>query len=266
MLKSFNVRGSWNSGARVLLTDYVEGFLVAEDPEGNELSGPPETFHAFTGESGVALLERILPAPTVLELEYGAIREALASVHSVALYGFGETRAWDGNTYTASDGCGNEGVIRFALGECTGAAACKYEVGLNQETALEHVPAKARSSAREILALPLLCSNGSTRATSLFWSEEGKVCSGAPWHVTYARGAELFRHELLDDRRWLAEACALHELTDRRGDFVLQVAKEMLVAGSAHQLALEAARELIPVEAPYREEASVLLTAIGNRV
>ena len=39
----------------------------------------------------------------------------------------------------------------------------------------------------------------------------------------------------------------------------------LLVAGSARRLALEAARELIPAEAPYREEASALLTAIGNR-
>lgn len=264
MLKPFNARGSWSSGRPLLLTDYVEGFLVAEDREGNELSGPPETFHTPTGESGVALLERLLTPPTVLDLEYRALREALASVHSVALYGFGETRAWDGNAYTASDGCGSEGVIRFALGECMGASSYKYAHALNQGTALKDVPAAARSSALEILTLPLLSSNGVTRASCLFWSEGGKVCSAEPWHVTYARGAELFRHELLDDPRWLAEACPHHELTDYSGEIALRVARELQAAGGARSL-LEAERVLIPAEAPYREEAASLLTAIGKR-
>lgn len=263
MLRGYKVDGRWDvdGGGAVRVVDYAAGWLWTEDDRGEVRSGPVGAFTTVGGESGEQLVARLIRAPAVLRLWFGSLRESLVAASYVAISGFGETRAWEGDAYVLSDGCGSEGVIRFARDSCVAAVAYKdpwrsYDV----DAAIRAMPEPVQRPMREVAALPLLTSG--VGITALMFGEDGYLTSNEEWVTAYTFGAEIFRREMLTDEVWEDEAVEHYGLDVD----VVRVASSLarLAIAVPHELRAAVGASLskfVPPSSPYLNEAVELVDA-----
>lgn len=249
----------------VRVVDFVAGLLITESDLGIEQAGAPETFRSTTEESGTDLLRRILVPPDMAALKHGAVREALASVQSVALHGFQETRAWDGpSDYIVDTGEGSCAVLRFAAPGCV-AAMIHYDPWreLDLAQALRALPEALRPTADEVCGLPFLNSEHQLSISSIFWSRRDGLCASEPWPTVYAFGAELFRREMAPDVRWKIEAEHYYGVDAALRDLIVQITPRRAESGRGWALCEGDIHLLAPPGAPHRTEALRLLVELG---
>lgn len=265
MLEKFQISGKWQDrhpeSPVVRVLDYVAGLLITATDTGEELRGRPEDFRSSDGRPGTSILCDVLRAPRAALLKRGAIREAIAAARSVSLWGFQETRAWDGHDdYVIDTGEGSCGVVRFSGNECIGAMLNHdpwRDVDLDR--VLAAIPETLRSSAEEVFRLPLLTPVGPRTISCVFWSEDEVLHAGEPWPAAYKFGGELLRRELLDDERWRAEAATYYELDQHVIDLISNLATRRASTTGVIALGPEELLTLLPVEAPHRDAARELL-------
>lgn len=249
----------------VRVVDFVAGLLITESDLGIEHAGPPEAFRSITKESGTDLLLRILVPPDMAALKHGAIREALASVQSVALHGFEETRAWDGaSDYIVDTGEGSCAVLRFAPPGCV-AAMIHYDPWreLDLAEAVRAVPEALRPTADEVCRLPFLNSEHQLSVSSIFWSHGGQLCAPEPWPTAYGFGAEIFRREMAPDVRWKIEAEHYYGADAALLDLIVRITPRRALSGRGWALSEGDIHLLAPPYAPHRTEALRLLIELG---
>ncbi len=121
------IHGRWIHGRNALkagvVLDFDEGELVSscDQAPGASLSGAANEFLSDAGESGEEVLIRLLRPPRLDGLRYGALREAIIFASYVAVEGFSETRAWEGDSYVIDSGEGSCGIVRFTGDSCVAA-------------------------------------------------------------------------------------------------------------------------------------------------
>lgn len=265
-----SIHGRWirgeNSPSAGTVLDFQAGRLITDcDPNpGITLDGLPDEFLSDAGDSGHELLARLLRPPRLDELRYGAFREAVAFANSVALYGFGETRAWETKTtYIADTGEGSCGIVRFFPEACV-AAMINYDPHRSYNVAAHtnQVPTRLRGHLRKLCATPMLNSEHQRRISAVFWSEGGLVVGSEPWPTLYEFGGEIFRREMLDDDTWLVEARAYYEPEPRVLETSIHIARQLLSAPSVRLSDVEETT-LLPEAAPNVAEARRCLGDAG---
>ncbi len=272
MLEQYAIIGTWcdrsaGSGS-VVISDYVAGLLVTTTDDGEEVLGPPDDFRSIQGESGTSILCRILRPPTLELLRYGAIRESIAAARYVALYGFQETRAWDGpNDYVIDTGEGSCGVVRFIATGCV-AAMINYDPWRKLDVAqvCATIPPTLRDAAEEICKLPLLNSPAQLGISCLLWSEGEALRAHEPWPIAYKFGGELLRQEILDDELWQAEAAVYYDLDKPTLALIISVARRRVASTGSLALTGDDFRAIVPEESPHYTQAVQLLSDIGFRM
>ena len=251
--------GSWISGPsvglQVRVCGYRAGLLVTLDANDQEISGRPNCFLSNGGEDGTTLVIRHCVSPSVEQLRYGTMREAIAAVYLVALYGFGESRAWDNaNDYIVADGCGSYAVVRFGSGSsCVGVAISnnpRREYDL--ERASFDAPFEMRGIISDLLRLPLLV--GHLPVTSVFWGANNIISGAEPWPTLYAFGGELLEKEMMTDDDWVAET--QDELPGATIALVTSIARRV-IRGDSVEPSLWS--NLVPTNAEYSQKALHLL-------
>jgi hypothetical protein len=268
MLGGFTINGTWcagsNAGVRGVVEDFRAGLLVTFSGD-RETSGAPSDFRADDGLSGLEVLLRILIPPTCRDFKYGAIRESLASVRSVALFGFAETRAWDGPTdYVVDTGEGSLAVARFVDGNCFAAmVSIDPSRPFSVEAALIDAPIAARRHAASVLGLPLLAGRHTAAVTAVFWSEGDRLASNEDWPTVFKFGAEIFRHELLPDHIWAPAAVAHYELTSNQAHEIARLARSRLTFHAPIPIEHRLFDVLVPPGSPYQADALSLLLLLG---
>jgi hypothetical protein len=271
VLRRYEVTGNWYGRPGVsrpaVIIDYSAGLLFTATDDGEEVFGPPEDFRSTDGESGTSILCRILCPPSTDSLRYGAIREVIAAAHSVALFGFGETRAWDGpNDYIIDTGEGSCGVVRFVGLGCV-AAIINYDPWREFDLAKAMIlaPPALQPTLEDVCRLPFLNSPAQLRISSLFWSEGGALQAPEPWPVVYKFGGELLRHELLDDELWRTEAGSHYDLDEPTLALCVSLARRRVASSGTIDLTDDVFRRIVPKKAPHHAEAAQLLSDIGLR-
>lgn len=269
MLEHHAETGFWkrhDGGAEPhLVCDYVAGLLVTAGPEGKATQGPPGEFRSPKGESGIEMLERLLPRPTPAQLRYCSARESLAAAYSVALSGFLETRALEPpNDYIVSTGDGACGAVRFRE-DCCVAAMISYDPSrrYDLENAIEQTPQSLQDAARDLCDLPLLNSPDQLSVSSLFWSEGGPIGGAEPWPTLYEYGGELLRRELLADERWWEEATESYGMRPSTARLVAVVARRWIEGDDEVLLNRETLDEIIPIDSPRHDDALRFLREMG---
>lgn len=268
MFRQFNIKGTWlsgpHSGRSGQLVDFRAGLLVVASGA-DELIGSPDHFCADDGSSGQHLLRRLMQPPTTEDLRYGAIREAIVAAHSVALFGFSETRAWESsNQYIVDTGEGSAAVVRFDAAECFGAAVSIDPSRFYSAIAeLKNAPAATRAMAQSVLSLPFLADGSMAPVTAIFWSEGEKITGNEPWHKIYEFGAEVLRNELLSDTSWGKVAAAYYNVNSAFLSEVMRIASNHRVCGGQIALDVSEYDRLVPPGASYAKEAVELLSSAG---
>lgn len=263
--------GAWLSGAHAghpaAILGVRAGLLVTVDDAGRELRGAASDFRAANGLTGNELLHVMLPSPSVARLRAGAVREALAAAHALAIFGRTETRAFeyadDGALRYLADDCeGGRAMIAFDAGELVAAA-----VSLDPFRAFD-VPSAIRSappSSRSLLQAT--CEDAffwgvGTKAplvTAVAWSIDGVVVTPEPWHAAYTFGLEIFADELVDDDEWRRTAAARRRLSAAVAERIVAAARGPVPT----PLAAEDIAVVVPSEAPHRAEALEQLASSG---
>lgn len=268
MLQPSEISGRWiagpNRGSVACVQDFRAGLLVTHSSLG-ELTGQPADFRCDDGKSGIEILGEILVAPTCEELHHGAIREAIASVRSVALYGFSETRAWDGaGDYIVDSGEGAVGVVRFGESDCFGAmVSLDPSRNFDVDAALQAAPTAIKQISEEVLRLPLLVGASTAPVTAVFWSERGPLTSCEDWVSVYQFGAEILGREFLSDDAWVRAATDHYELApDLAGD-ISRLARTRRARSGIITLGAPLFRQLAPRTAPHYEDATRLLAELS---
>jgi hypothetical protein len=254
------VSGEWtsgpNAGLRAAIFDIRAGMLYTVGPDRTQIIGAPDDFRAGTGESGDTLMERLLPWPNRSALFHGAIREALADAHSVAMVGQQDTRAWDRrDCYIVDNNEGDTGAVRFLLGACIGAVSSHDPTRpFDHITAIVAAPSELQEDLSSLCMLPLFDFGGRPRITAVFWSDGDSLCGPEPWHISYQYGGELFRRELLSDELWQEEAAEHYELIMAITTMIIGIAKR----ATPRQLIMLTEEEstiLFPKDSDYHNEA-----------
>jgi hypothetical protein len=267
MLERHGVMGTWMAGSsrgvRGMLVDYRAGCLIVSASDG-EHAGDPASFAADTGESGTELMRRILTAPTVAGLRYGAVREAIASVRAVALYGFSETRAWDDpSTYIVDTGEGSAAVVRFNEHRCFGAmVSLDPSRGFSIAASLARAPEEVVAIAEQVLSLPFLSSGAMAPVTAVFWGDGGSLVSAEDWYETYAFGAEILRSESLSDERWMSDAMYTYEVPEGVALAIAELATLRVHTRGVITVPEELNQHLVPEGAEHERAAKGLLAAL----
>jgi hypothetical protein len=245
------------AGMRAVVRDVRAGALFATSSEGELLSGAPADFLADTGESGDALLSRLLPNPSAESFLRGVVRACLVGVVSIARIGRQDARAFDApGRYLVNDGEGNvAGALFLSHGRCV-AAINDHDSSrvLDVATQVTSLPAALRESMTSLCELPFLTSLGRSRITAVFWERDGKLYADEPWHRVYLHGGDIFRDELMSETAWKAASQEEHSLPEGMVDLIVMVSHRALWGQSIELTEGEFAM-LVPPGAKYRDEA-----------
>jgi hypothetical protein len=225
-------------------------------PDGGHLLGRPEDFRADTGESGDALMSRLLPNPSVEAFFHGVVRRCLAGVCSLARFGRQDAHAWDSpGRYLVNDGEGNvAGALFLPDGRCV-AAVSDHESSraIDLATLAPRLPAGVYEPLASLFALPFLTSEYSSM-TAVFWESGGKLCADEPWHLAYRFGGHIFRDELLGDEAWKAASEEEHGLPEGLADQILAIARRARWGQRIDVTEAEIAL-LVPSTSKHRDDA-----------
>ena len=223
--------------------------------------------HFPSGQTGWDVLLEVLVPPTSDELRYGAIRESIAAVRSVALHGFSETRAWDGpDDYIVDTGEGSAGVVRFDGDSCFGALVClDPRRDFSVQKALLGAPPSVALLARGVLGLPFLIQNMAP-ITGVFWGDKGVLSSNEDWPVLYKYGGEILRRELLADETWTYEIEADLSLESGVASEIVMLARTRFERRGPVQIREELWHELAPRDSAHFDDAAKLLSELGIHV
>lgn len=263
------IHGHWIHGRNApragVVLDFDEGELVSscDQEPGASLSGAANEFLSDTGESGEEMLIRLLRPPLLDALRYGALREAITFASYVAVEGFGETRAWENDSYVVDSGEGSCGIVRFTGDSCV-AAMTNYTPHRSYDV-VSHVaqaPARLQEELRHLCAAPMLNSEHQRDVSAVFWAVDGVLAGAEPWPTLYQFGAEMLRREMLTDSDWRDEAHWNCESMPLVLDSAIRVARRLVTTPSAALLDIEQSK-LLPQGAPNISEARDLLSAAG---
>jgi hypothetical protein len=255
------IHGTWiageNTGERATIKEVRAGWLYAHRlPEGTPVSGDAAEFRADTGETGMALLERLLSRPKVASLFNGAMRESLAAVYSIARVGRDDTHGWeDTDRYIVGDSEGCTAIAAFLPAGCVVATSNKDPSRkFDTSAALAVAPPTLRAELAALCALPVFQFQGRSAITAIFWSE-GEFFEGPePWPNCYIFGGEIFHHELLDEEAWKARFPEWHSSTREEAEAIAQIARRSS-RGCPTALSAQEIRFLVPPDSKHRDEA-----------
>lgn len=262
---SREIAGHWTSGPNAgqpgIVLEVRAGHLFGLNADGTYAFQSPDAFRAETGETGERLLEMLLPRPTASQLYTGMIREALADATMKAFSGPAETNWWEKSySYIANNGEGDGFVVQLVSDGLVGALACHDNVR-TLDLREDLVPLEQRAALAALLELPYLLTTGSG-ITAVFWTQDGYLASGEPWHQTYIFGGELMRRELLDDEAWLIEGAEYYGLSDEKTSAIVAVSSRARprqpIVLTEEEIAL-----LLPEDAPHRVDAAQQLFEAG---
>ena len=264
-MDNIEIAGRWiaglNAGQSGVVDRVVSGVLFGWSLDGTRAFGAPDEFQAETGETGERLLEMLLPRPTASQLYTGMIREALADATLKAFIGHPEMSWWElPYSYIVNNGEGDGFIVQLASDGLVGALACHDNVR-SLEFREDLVPIEQRAALSALLELPFLLTTGSG-VTAIFWTQDGHLASGEPWHQTYIFGGKLMRRELLDDKAWLTEGAEYLGLSDEKTSAIVAVSSRARprqpIMLTEEEIAL-----LLPEDAPHRAVAAQQLFEAG---
>jgi hypothetical protein len=225
--------------------------------------GHPDEFAATSGESGDDLLNAAMPWPSWHNLFHGAVRESLATVHSVAKIGIQDTRAWERPLcYVVDNNEGDAGLMEFSVQGAVAAISCHDPHRRFDSTrAIECAPISLRNALRGLCDAPLLRSGSGV--TAVFWTEGELVQGPEPWFRIYQFGGELFRSELLPNLTWRTDGAVRYDLTPELTDLVIAIANRATIRTPVVHVTERESGALIPSGSRYAAEARALLLSDG---
>jgi hypothetical protein len=217
--------------------------------------GEPGDFMAENGMSGEAVLDKLLPFPSVGTFFYGAIREALAASHFYSVSG-----GWYGNLSFCGDHCyvdnqqGEYAIVQFQENDCHGVLSSgdpwrKYDTNVG----LASAPRRAKEALELLVAeLNRWCS---TSPTGLFWSDEGQLAGPEPFRVLYRFGFETMGSLLLTDKEWMPQFIEGCESRLETAEAIISVARAYYATRRAVVVEPEALELIFPEDSPARKGA-----------
>lgn len=260
--------GAWRTSAHgaspVQTVDYRAGNLITRDEGGCVQYGPPSDFQAADGRDGLALLDELMPPPSVEALHHGAVREALANYAWTSQHGFEDTRSWESESqYIATDGEGNHAVIYFTVERAAVSVGFGHDSGQPALTpeVFGHAPSEIRASLARLSELAMFSFGEKQLYNSVFWSSGGRVRSYRSWPSEYTAGSDIFRRELLGDDAWLEEASEYYEHPDALLEKIVSLSKKAVVG--AHVSATRA--ELDKIVSPSAPHFGDLHSIVGRK-
>lgn len=262
-----HIPGHWISGKNVgrigVLVDFAAGLIYARGSDGTLTMGQPDEFAAASGESGEDLLNAAMPWPSWRNLFHGAVREALAAVHSVAKIGIQDTNAWERPLrYVVDNNEGDAGLIEFSVDGAVAATSCHDpNRPFDSAEAIECAPLNLQDTIRRLCDAPLLRS--APGVSAVFWTEGEFVQGPEPWPRIYKFGAELFRNELLPHTAWQTEGALQYALTPELTDLVIAIANRATIRTPVVHVTERELDALIASGSLYAAEARALLLSDG---
>ena len=206
--------------------------------------------------------------PKLSGLLEGCLREALAHMHSIALYGRQSTRDWSGpQDYVVDDNEGDTAIVRFVAGNCAGAMhvhdpSRKFE----PSTAISLAPIERRHHLADLCELPFF-QGPHSHVTALFWSEHDAIRGSEPWDLTCRFGAEVLERELMNESAWRLEAAEYYGFWMDIAELIVAIVKRARSEQTTELKRAVGLREqesavLIPTTAPhYRAAVDALLSS-----
>ena len=254
------IPGAWVAGeheGQVASATYVlDGALFSTTGSGSTLIGAPDDFLGEGGETGAALVELLIPAPSLSALRRGAVRETLANACSIARIGRNESRIWDTrDRYLVDNGEGERGAVRFIGDACVGAVWGKAPFRkIDYSSAASRAPHDLRGALLELCELPFFRFLDEGQLISVvFWAEGGRIVGPERWSDTYIFGVELFEAELGDG--FGEDAEEFYSLSRKELDLIEEISHRGSVSHWPIPVLRSELATLIPPDAPHHEEA-----------
>lgn len=259
------LHGQWISGShrgrRARVVGFRAGLLLTSSVGLVEESGRPEMYLCDNGETGIDLLDRLLLPPTTSQLRNGAVRESIASVRSVARFGFSESRSWDGDDYIVDGGDGAAAVVRFLDDECIGAlVSVDPSRPFSPQEALGKGGEEVSRRGTELLSLPFLAAGAMAPVTAVFWSESGVVSSSEPWRSVCEFGGEILDDEMKSDNEWITNNLLF---TPSEAREVTRISRERISTPMSEEIHISSeAWDLLTADGSHRRDAVTLMESL----
>ena len=224
---------------------------------------PPHDFGTNDGRNGDAILDELLPFPTVECLFYGAIRQAIADAHFYAVTGgwYGDLIFWGDFCYVDNQQ-GEYAVIQFCENGCLGVVSSgdpwrEYD----SNAGLAIAPLLVRSPIKQIIAeLKRWCS---ASPTGLFWSNKGQLEGPEPFRVLYKYGLETMENLRLSNEEWIPRFIEGFQSKSQIAEAIVSVATRYCSSDRPVEMAPEHLAVIFPNASPARDKAMELVTKPG---
>jgi hypothetical protein len=260
-----NQRGKWTAGSNQGLCGWVVAYRAGNLMTTNENQecawGEPGDFITEDGKSGEAILDELLPFPSVAPFFYGAVRGALAAAHFYSVSGgwYGDFSFSGGDLYVDNQQ-GEYAIVQFREAECLGVLSsgdpCR---AYDAQGGIASAPLPLKNSL-ELLVVEL-GRWSSTSPTGLFWSHEGQLDGPEPFRILYKFGFQTMATLLLADKEWIPSFVDGYGSESGIAEAIISVARRYCSYRRAVAVEPEVLEVIFPEGSPARENALETVTS-----